>query len=404
MNNNIIISEGEGSVGVPARPIPDLTFPLAWPINAIGEGGGFFPIRVEGMFGRDGDPLAQTFMIDSSSFAGEPTGFLTSLDLFFSSKDANMGVVVELREVVNGSPGAKVLPFSKVHLKSSQVNTSTKGTVATTINFKAPVAITTNKEYCFVILPDGNSPEYKVFTAKAGQKDLNTNISVNQDWGTGTMFLSTNNRTWTEYLDEDAKFTLRQAVFKDNLSTVDLVNEDYEFLVANNGLINGTFHQGEEVFKQAANATGNVAIEAGNNIIVGDGTNFTSPALAAGDKIVLTGSSTTFDVVEINSVSNTTHLTLRGAPKFTDATGNYKFTPVGEFVSLDGPTNTLLIEGSTSTNSTFLYEDQDVIIGCDSNANTTIDAPVNTNISYHEPRFYNFSVADTAIRLSLIHI
>ena len=168
------------------------------------------------------------------------------------------------------------------------------------------------------------------------------------------MFLSTNNRTWTEYLDEDAKFTIRQAIFKDNLSTVDLVNEDYEFFVANNGLINGTFEQGEEVFKQAANATGNVAINAGNNTIVGDGTNFTSPALAAGDKIVLAGNSTTFDVVEINSVSNTTHLTLRGAPKFTDATGNYKFTPVGEFVSLDGPTNTLLIEGSTSTNSTCL--------------------------------------------------
>ena len=128
-----------------------------------------------------------------------------------------MGVVVELREVVNGSPGAKVLPFSKVHLKSSQINVSTDGSAATTINFKAPVAIKTNTEYCFVILPDGNSPEYKVFTAKAGQKDLNTNISVNQDWGSGTMFLSTNNRTWTEYLDEDAKFILRQAVFKDCL-------------------------------------------------------------------------------------------------------------------------------------------------------------------------------------------
>ena len=403
VNNNPITPPGEGSVGVPARPVPALNFSVGWPINAIGEGLGSldfgFPLR--GMSPFFGDPLAQTFMINAVNFGNEPSGFLTSLDLFFSSKDANMGVVVELREVVNGSPGAKVLPFSKVHLKSSQINVSTDGSAATTINFKAPVAIKTNTEYCFVILPDGNSPEYKVFTAKAGQKDLNTNISVNQDWGSGTMFLSTNNRTWTEYLDEDAKFILRQAVFKDNLSTVDLVNEDYEFFVANNGLINGTFQQGEEVFKQAANATGNVAIEAGNNIIVGDGTNFTSPALAAGDKIVLTGSSTTFDVVEINSVSNTTHLTLRGAPKFTDATGNYKFTPVGEFVSLDGPTNTLLIEGSTSTNSTFLYEDQDVIIGCDSNANTTIDAPVNTNISYHEPRFYNFSVSDTAIRTEL---
>ena len=69
-------------------------------------------------------------------------------------------------------------------------------------------------------MPDGNSPEYKVFTARAGQKDLNTGISVNQDWGRGTMFLSTNNRTWTEYLDEDVKFIVRQAVFSNQRARV----------------------------------------------------------------------------------------------------------------------------------------------------------------------------------------
>ena len=103
-----------------------------------------------------------------------------------------------------------------------------------------------------------------MFTAKAGQKDLNTGISTNQDWGQGTMFLSTNNRTWTEYLDEDAKFIVRQAVFSKERATVDFVNEDYEFLVANNGTINGTFQQGEEVFKLTSNSTGNVQFTAGN--------------------------------------------------------------------------------------------------------------------------------------------
>ena len=50
------------------------------------------------MFGGDGffnpldfpmiymDPLAQSFMVDASSFDGETNGYLTSLDLFFSSK------------------------------------------------------------------------------------------------------------------------------------------------------------------------------------------------------------------------------------------------------------------------------------------------------------------------------
>ena len=305
----------------------------------------------------------------------------------------NMGTIVEIRETINGAPGPRVLPFSKIRLASSQVNTSTDGSTATTINFKAPVAVDTEKEYCFVIMPEGNSPDYKVFTAKAGQKDLNTGISVNQDWGQGTMFLSTNNRTWTEYLDEDAKFIVRQAVFSKERATVDFVNEDYEFLVANNGTINGTFQQGEEVFKLTSNATGNVQFTAGNSSITGVGTNFTSPALAAGDKIVLTINSTSFDVVEVNSVANSTYLTLRGAPKFTFAAsaGRYMFTPTGKFDSYDSPTGTIMLSESTSANDTFKFianSTANVVIGCDSNANVTSNGYINVNISYHEPRIY----------------
>ena len=413
ISNNILFPPFEGN-----------TPPFVPPRANTGTGRGRIepriPIRIGdvnpfGMFGGDGffnpldfpmiymDPLAQSFMVDASSFDGETNGYLTSLDLFFSSKDANMGVTVQLQEMQNGTPSTKVLPFSKVHLSSSQVNTSTDGSSATTINFSAPVAVKTGKEYCFVVLPDGNSPEYKVFTARAGQKDLNTGISVNQDWGRGTMFLSTNNRTWTEYLDEDVKFIVRQAVFSNQRATVDLVNEDYEFFTANNGTINGTFQQGEEVFKLASNATGNVQFTTGNSLITGVGTNFTSPTLAAGDTIVLTINSTSFDVLEINSVANTTSLTVRGAPKFSSNSinGRYMFTPVGNFVSLDAPTNTLLVEESSATNSTFLFADGDNIIGCDSLANTEIDAPVNTNISYHEPRFYNMSLSGTSVRTEL---
>ena len=398
---------GSNNVGGPGRIIHDA--PLFWPEDFSGREGDLTGMGAVGAPGRGGfpaaynDPLAQSFLLNPSSFGGEVNGYLTSLDLFFSAKDARMGVTVQLQEVVNGQPSDTVLPFSKVHLKSSQVNVSEKGTSATTVNFKAPVQVKTGREYCFVILPDGNSPDYKVFTAKAGQKDLNTGISTNQDWGQGTLFLSTNNRTWTEYLDEDAKFIVRQAVFSKERATVDFVNEDYEFLVANNGTINGTFQQGEEIFKLTSNATGNVQFTAGNSSITGVGTNFTSPALAAGDKIVLTINSTSFDVVEINSVANSTSLTVRGAPKFSSSStnGRYMFTPTGSFVSLDAPTNTILVEDSTAKSNTFLFANQDVIIGCDSIANTTIDAPVDTNISYHEPRVYNAAVPGTAVRTTL---
>ena len=46
------------------------------------------------------DPLAQTFMVDDVGGV-----FLTSMDLFFSSKDENIPVTIQIREVVNGYPG-----------------------------------------------------------------------------------------------------------------------------------------------------------------------------------------------------------------------------------------------------------------------------------------------------------
>lgn len=362
-----------------------------------GEGLFFDIIDNEFDCGRDyDDPLAQTFKLERTMFRGSEQGYLTSIDLYFAEKDPNLGVTIELRDVINGSPGPNVLPFSRVRLSSSDVATSTDGSSKTTINFKSPVAVDTNREYCFVILPEANSPSYKVYTAKAGQNDLNTGIQVNQDWGVGTMFLSTNNRSWTEYLDEDCKFTVYAAYFNNTRAQVNLVNEDYEFFTANNGTINGTFEQAEEVFALASNAAGTITFSKGGSTITGSGTTFTG--LSAGDKIVLTSNTSLFDVVEVNSVSSATSMTIRGGAKFSDGgTGKYMHTPVGNFVKLDENTSTLLINDSTATNSTFLFANQDVIIGCDSLANTTIDAPVNTNISYYEPRVYKLEGPQTEV-------
>ena len=46
------------------------------------------------------DPLAQTFMIDDVGGV-----FLTSVDLYFGTKDSNIPITVQIREVVNGYPG-----------------------------------------------------------------------------------------------------------------------------------------------------------------------------------------------------------------------------------------------------------------------------------------------------------
>lgn len=402
--SNSIQNSGANTINPPAigRPIPidpcvEFRRTRQDAREFAGEGLFFDIIDNEFDCGRDyNDPLAQTFKLERTMFRGSEQGYLTSIDLYFAEKDPKLGVTIELRDVINGSPGPNVLPFSRVRLSSSDVATSTDGSSKTTINFKSPVAVDTNREYCFVILPEANSPSYKVYTAKAGQNDLNTGIQVNQDWGVGTMFLSTNNRSWTEYLDEDCKFTLYAAYFNNTRAQVNLVNEDYEFFTANNGTINGTFEQAEEVFALTSNAAGTITFSKGGSTITGSGTTFTG--LSAGDKIVLTSNTSLFDVVEVNSVSSATSMTIRGGAKFSDGgTGKYMHTPVGNFVKLDENTSTLLINDSTATNSTFLFANQDVIIGCDSLANTTIDAPVNTNISYYEPRVYKLEGPQTEV-------
>jgi len=346
----------------------------------------------ERRFRDEDDPLAQSFLIDSQQFNGYKDGYITAVDIYFAGKDARRGCTVEIRSTENGVPASKVLPFSRTHLNANEITASTNGATKTTFTFTSPVMVEAGREYVVVILPDGNSPEYKVWTAKAGQKDVRTNIVNNQDWGQGTMFLSTNNRTWTEYVDEDLKFTLYAAVFASQRATVLTENEDYEFFQSNTTNINGNFTVGEEVFKLAANVAGDIVINKGNSTIrstTSGGSDFSAvTGLSAGSKIVLTGNSSTFDVVEVASVANSSTITLRGAPSFTDSTGNFMFTPVAEFVQIDANTKTIQCNDSNATNSTFLFANGDTIIGVDSVANAVINQVVDTNISYLEPRLY----------------
>ena len=52
------------------------------------------------------DPLAQTFK--ASAVGGE---FITKIDVFFQRKDKDIPVLCQIREVVNGFPTIKQLPF-----------------------------------------------------------------------------------------------------------------------------------------------------------------------------------------------------------------------------------------------------------------------------------------------------
>lgn len=230
------------------------------------------------------DPLSQTFMIQPQTSLSDGL-YLTSVDLFFKTKDPVQGVTVEVRETLNGVPTQTVLPFSRTYLPSSSVSTSATGTTATTFTFSSPVYVRTNTDYAIVIYPDSNSPEYRIFTSVTGQRDLNsTNTIATQNWGAGTLFYSTSGTAWTPVQDEDLKFTLRRARFSTSTGTAVFNNGDYEFFTVAN--TSSTMRGGEDV-AQLSNSYFNVTLTTNTSTnIVNTSVNMSS-SLAAGDNVLI---------------------------------------------------------------------------------------------------------------------
>ena len=187
----------------------------------------------EGDDAGDGDPLAQTFIIadEQNQFKSDLEGsstdagrFVTSMDLFFSAKHSTLPVSIEIRNVVNGYPGPKVLPFSRVTKLPADVNTSDDGKTATKFTFPSPVYLQSMAEYCFVV--KSNTPEYIMWISDLGQEDSDGNF-VSEQPHIGVLFKGHNNRTWAPAPTQDAKFTLRAAKFDTTAAgAVTLTNDE----------------------------------------------------------------------------------------------------------------------------------------------------------------------------------
>ena len=165
------------------------------------------------------DPLSQTFMTD------EPGGvFISSVDLFFSTKDANIPVTVQIRNTVNGYPGSKLLPFGEVSLNPTAVNTSTDGSVKTTFTFPAPIYIQDKVEYAMTVL--SNSNDYNMYVGRLGETNIGSNRTISKQPYAGVMFKSQNGSTWTAEQNEDMKFTMKRCEFSNVVGTVHLGSKE----------------------------------------------------------------------------------------------------------------------------------------------------------------------------------
>ena len=162
------------------------------------------------------DPLAQTFTVD------ETGAFLSSIDLFFANVDPTQKVTVSLRTVELGTPTLNLASdHSEVTLDSSQITTSTDGTIATKVTFPSPVFLSSGTEYAIVVLaPQSNL--YELWVARMGERTVNTttlpdaeSVIVTKQYIGGSLFKSQNGTIWTASQFEDMKFKL----YKCNFST-----------------------------------------------------------------------------------------------------------------------------------------------------------------------------------------
>ncbi len=176
------------------------------------------------------DPLAQTFLIDNKGGA-----FLTKVDIFFATKDTAIPVTLEIREVVNGYPGKRVLPFSRVTLRPEQVNLSTNMVdldgvstpsfdTPTSFRFPSPVYVQDGSEYCIVLISDSN--KYKVWISQLGDTVPGTSRTISEQPYLGSLFKSQNASTWTTDQTQDLMFTIYKAKFDTSgVGTVQFVND-----------------------------------------------------------------------------------------------------------------------------------------------------------------------------------
>ena len=263
---------------------------------------------------REGQPLAQTFSIQAESEDLAGGRFLTSVDLYFAAKHDTLPVSLEIRNMINGYPGRKILPFSQVTKLTGDVNVDLTAATATTFTFESPVYVQENVEYALVVKT--HLPDYKIWITNLGDQEIGGSRNISTQPHTGVLFKSSNNSTWAESPTEDLKFTIKAAKFttgtdgiitlqNDAVLTKQLQVDPLVFTNGNTELKVNTF------FPHGMYSTN-------NNVTISDA--------KSGASTTLNGAIT----------ATTTTLTLTSGANFDDTSGKFSITAANEyFIKID---------------------------------------------------------------------
>jgi hypothetical protein len=238
------------------------------------------------------DPIAQTFLIDDTGGV-----FVTSIDTYFQSKDSNIPVTLQIREVVNGYPSRTIVPFGEIVLNPSSVSISDDATTATRFTFPSPVYLQEKTEYCFCLLSNCNS--YNAYVATLGETQIGSDRTISANPYAGVFFKSQNGSTWTADQTTDIKFKINRAEFENVTGAVTLVNDENPTKTLPNNSLRTT------------NTSGVIRVFHKNHGMHGTSNNVTIAGVAAGTYNGITsaqinGTYTTISNVTLDSYDITT--------------------------------------------------------------------------------------------------
>lgn len=151
-----------------------------------------------------GDPIAQSVKFTSDTF-------VSKIDLFFQSKNADGYVFFTIRDLENGVPSTSVI-YEKMISSDEILVSPTNTEIATEVVFDYPIYFAANKEYCFTLGSD--KVGYKVWYAKVGSDpDVNTGNTVQAKNHSGTFYQGSGSGAWTSVNDITLSFTLYRTDF-----------------------------------------------------------------------------------------------------------------------------------------------------------------------------------------------
>jgi hypothetical protein len=152
----------------------------------------------------DPDPIGQGFQLNNDQF-------ITGVDLFFCIPGTKP-VLVQIRGMENGYPNAVV--YTEKVISPSDIKASTNGALATHVTFDDPVYCTADQQYCITVATDDNT--CSLFYSQLGEKDVRTGAQiVRNPYISGTMFTSSNAKTWTAHQTDNLKFNIYGTTYED---------------------------------------------------------------------------------------------------------------------------------------------------------------------------------------------